>query len=164
MNLRDAPDASSAFSATTVKRQAAFVMNDGSVKSIDGISLIQFDTVLQYSLFVVIRHRNHLAVMSAGQPDEVNDIFCYDYSSDEGQVYGGANGHKEIAPGVWGMIGGDANGDGTINEADKLESWYPVAGKTGYYGGDVNMDSEVNNQDKNDVWYSNYGKSEILPE
>jgi len=163
VELRDSPDASSAFSATTLKRQAAFVMNDGSVKSIDGISLIQFDTVLQYSLFVVIRHRNHLAIMSASQPDEVNDIFCYDYSSDEWQVFGGANGHKEIAPGVWGMIGGDANGDGTINEADRLESWYPVAGKTGYYGGDVNMDSQVNNRDKNDVWYLNFGKSEILP-
>ncbi|MCD4695778.1 MAG: hypothetical protein K8S16_06010, partial [Bacteroidales bacterium] len=137
---------------------------DGSVKSIDGISLIQFDTVLQYSLFVVVRRRNHLAIMSASQPDEVNDIFCYDYSSDEGQVYGGANGHKEIAPGVWGMIGGDANADSSVDGND-YTIWSLNVGSAAVYDQiDLNMDNQVDNQDKNDIWIENDGQSSQVPQ
>jgi len=138
-------------------------MNDGSVKSIDGISMIQFDTVLQYSLFVVVSHRNHLAIMSANQPNEVNEIFSYDYSSDEWQVYGGANGHKEIAPDVWGMTGGDANGDGTIDISDKT-LWMNQTGTTDYLPEDFNTDRQVNNQDKNDIWLTNLGDECQVPE
>jgi hypothetical protein len=90
-----------------------------------------------------------------------NGEYVYDFTTSADQVYGD---NQSDLGGVFGMIGGDANGDGTINETDGIEAWYPFAGKTGYFGGDVNMDTQVNNTDKNDIWLPNFNKLEVLPE
>ena len=74
------------------------------------------------------------------------------------------NNQSDLGNGKFGMIGGNANADGNINELDGTEAWIPQVGKAGYLSADVNMDTQVNNQDKNDVWFINYGKAEQLPE
>ncbi|MCB0806317.1 MAG: hypothetical protein KDC05_11000, partial [Bacteroidales bacterium] len=66
--------------------------------------------------------------------------------------------------GFFGMIGGNANGDGIINENDGSEYWYQEVGQNGYLQSDANLDTQVDNRDKNDVWFPNRGKSEFLPQ
>ena len=100
--------------------------------------------------------------MSANALTESGGIYTYDFTNAAGQAYG--DNQSDLGGGKFGMIGGDANANGTINDFDITEVWYLQAGKTGYLSGDANMDSQVNNPDKNDIWFGNYGKSEILPE
>ena len=47
-----------------VKRRAALLQRDGNVVDLDGSSALRFDGVLPDAHFVVIRHRNHLGVMT----------------------------------------------------------------------------------------------------
>ena len=161
VEYRDAADVESANFETSLGGQAALLLNDGSIVDIDGTSNLTFYHLISQQLFVVIWHRNHLPVVSKNALSYLGGAFAYDFTASAEQAYG--DNQSDLGNNYWGMIGGDANADGTINDNDGIESWYPFVGKTGYFGGDVNMDIQVNNQDKNDVWYKNNGKSEILP-
>ncbi|MBN3034500.1 MAG: hypothetical protein JW861_02875 [Bacteroidales bacterium] len=165
VELRDAPDAPSAGSATVVARQAAFLLKNGSVVAMDGQSVLQFSGLtVQQSLFAVVRHRNHIAVMSAVPLTETGGTYNYDFTSGAGQAYGSTLAHKELTQDVWGMIAADGNADSQINNTDKIEVWGPQAGSGGYKSGDYNMNGEVNNADKNDVWAPNTGLGGQVPD
>ncbi|MBN1338908.1 MAG: hypothetical protein JXA03_06270 [Bacteroidales bacterium] len=165
IELRDAPDAASAGSAAVVARQAAFLLKDGSISGTDGSSLLTFTGLtLQHSLFAVIRHRNHIAVMSSGGLPLNGATYSWDFTTGAGQAYGSNNAHNEIAPGIWGMTGADGNADQQINNGDKNDVWIQQAGTGGYKAGDFNLDAQVNNGDKNDVWVPNTGLGGQVPE
>jgi hypothetical protein len=164
VELRDATDATSATPGTRISRQAALLLNDGSIVDIDGLSNLQMNNTINDQLFVIIWHRNHLAVMSAIPLVLSEGVYNYDFSTNENKAYGGLNGHKEVFPGIWGMIGGDANSDGTIGLTDKTSVWKTEAGKTGYKSGDFNLNSQVENTDKNDVWLPNESKTSQVPD
>ncbi len=163
IELRDATDAISATPATNVDQKAAFLLNDGSVVSTDGSSILSFDHSIIHSLFVVIWHRNHLGIMSSNGVTETEGIYTYDFSSTEAQVYGSADGHKQLAVGIWGMIAGDGTADGIINSVDKSE-WATQAGTAGYLMNDYSMNGQVNNQDKNDKWLGNINEQTQVPQ
>jgi len=160
--LRDATDAASANENTTVGGGAYFLLKDGSIVSLDGSSMPSFDITISNQLFVLVWHRNHLPVMSKYPLTESGGIYSYDFTTAAGQAY--ADNQNDLGGGAFGMIGGNANGDGEINEFDGTEYWYQEVGQTGYLQSDVNMDTQVDNQDKNDVWFPNQGKTEILPQ
>ncbi len=162
IELRDATDVNSATAETAIGGGAFFLLKDGSIVGLDGSSVPAFDIQITNQLFVVIWHRNHLPAMSQYSLAESGGIYTYDFTTSAGQVYG--DNQSDLGNGKWGMIGGDANVDGTINELDGTEIWYPQTGQSGYFQGDANMDMQVDNKDKNDVWFGNYGKFEMLPE
>jgi hypothetical protein len=122
VELRDAPDAASALPGTAVEQQAAFVLKNGTIVGMDGVSPIACTTTgFTNDLFVVIYHRNHLAVMSANPLTQTAGVYTYNFTTGANQAYeNGAEGQKEIATGIWGMFGGDANADGNIETADKV--------------------------------------------
>lgn len=161
VELRDATDINSATSETTIGGGAYFILNDGSIVKLDGSSLPSFDFTVNNQLFVVLWHRNHLPVISQFPLNETGGIYSYNFTTAASQAF--FNNQSDLGGGIYGMIGGNANADGIINEYDGLEAWIPQAGHTGYLQGDVNMDRQVNNLDKNDVWFPNYGKVEKLP-
>jgi hypothetical protein len=162
VELRDAATASGATASTVIARQAAFQMSNGNIRSLDGTSNQQFDNLtIQHSLFAVIYHRNHLAIMSALPLSESGGIYSWDFRTGAGQAYN--NGQKNIASGVWGMFAGDANADGLIEEADKIK-WEGQAGTSGYLSGDIDMNGQVDNKDKNDFWLPNFGEGTQVPD
>ena len=161
VELRDAPDISSATDATTVGGGAFFIKNDGSIVGLDGNFMLSFDLVINDQLFVVLWHRNHLPVISQYPLAESGGIYSYDFTTAASQAF--ADNQSDLGNGNFGMIGGNANGDGIINEYDGIQGWYPNAGQGGYLMADVNMDGQVSNPDKNDIWLPNVGKYEQLP-
>ncbi|MCD4697881.1 MAG: hypothetical protein K8S16_16775 [Bacteroidales bacterium] len=163
VDLRDATGAAAALPGTSVEMQAAFILNNGSVVGIDGSSVLQFTATISNDPYVVVWHRNHLGVLSATSPVESGGIYTYNFSTSLAQAHGGGLGYKLIDTGVFGMAGGDANGDGVIDAADKA-LWSSNAGTNGYLSSDFNMDSEVNNPDKNDTWVENGSLSSQVPE
>ncbi len=162
LELRDAVNAASATPATTFAQQAAFVLEDGTIVALDGTIPIFTGTVTN-DLFVVVYHRNHIPIMSANPVTQAGGIYTYDFTTSVAQVYGGSNGHKQIAGGVWGMFSGNADGDNFIDLFDRDNEWALQSGSYGYLGGDMNMDGQVDNADKNDYWYDNNGEVSQVP-
>jgi len=157
VELRDAVDAGSANSGTMIAQKAAFVQKDGQIVSVDGSSLLQFNTTVNEQLFVVIWHRDHLGIISANALVQTAGVYEYDFTTSENQVLGGSAGYKEVATGIWGMVAGDSNADGIVDDLDIEQNWKTQAGLMGYYSGDYGLDSEVNNQDKNEICLPNSG-------
>jgi hypothetical protein len=164
IDFRDAVDAANATDATTFKRQVAFLLRDGSVVDLDGSSNLQLNNSITQQLFVVIRHRNHIDIISANPLTDAGGVYSYNYTMSIDKVYGGAAGYKDIASGVYGMAGGDGNADGSVDGTDKM-IWSAKSGEAGYLAEDQNMDGQVNNPDKNDIWIlNNNNKTSQVPE
>lgn len=141
-----------------VNRQAAFLLHDGSIREIDGSSLLQFYTCEDDSLFIAIFHRNHLPVISSAQLDLSENPVIYNFTSNEQMVPGDNHPQKELLPGLWGMIAGDGNADSQVNSIDKNEVWLAQNGNSGYFSGDYNMDGAVDDMDKSGIWEENCGR------
>jgi PKD repeat protein len=163
IELRDAPTAGQATGATMIARQAAFLLNNGKVVGLDGSSVLRFESPFFNNLYPVIHHRNHLGIMPANGLTQTGGIYTYNYSTGVGQVYGGINGHKELSPGVWGMISGDGDRNKTIGTGDKSPLWEDQAGTRAYQYSDYNLDGQSDNSDKDDKWVPNIGKGCQVP-
>ena len=163
IELRDATNVASATSATMIDQKAAFLLSNGKVVGLDGASTLQFSNSLTQQLYVVVWHRNHLGVMTSTSVTESGGIYTYNFSTGAGQAYGGTSAHKQIGPGVWGMIGGDGDKDGQITASDESLIWESQAGTKGYLESDYNLNTQTDNKDKNDIWAPNQGAgSQVL--
>lgn len=162
VEIRDAINIISANETTRLERQAALLLNDGSVKAMDGVTNLIFNKSLNDQLFVLVYHRNHLAVISNFALTQTGGIYTYDFSTSSSQAYN--SGQKEIAPGIWAMISGDADASGMIDEADKSAHWENESGTAGYSGTDLNLDAQINNMDKNEFWLPNLGAGGQIPQ
>ena len=159
VELRDATSAGGATSSTRLARQAAFVLKDGSVVGTDGSSMLQFNVSVTNNLYAIVWHRNHLGIMSATALTESGGVYTYNFTTAVNKAY--QSGQKSLG-GKAAMFGGDVNGNGTVNTADKTV-WSGVAGTKGYLSSDMNMDSQVDNKDKNDIWVGNVNEQTKVP-
>ncbi|GAB4325410.1 MAG: hypothetical protein Kow00127_18180 [Bacteroidales bacterium] len=161
LEFRDAPSASQAVAATTVDRKAALLLKDGSVVSPYSNLPVYLSAEIANNLYVVVYHRNHLPVMSANPVALSGGSYSYDFTTSTGQAYG--TGAQKDLGGVAGMIAGDINADGVIDNTDHT-AWAGESGMAGYLSGDLNLDGEGDNPDKNDFWYQNRSKGSQIPE
>jgi hypothetical protein len=163
VELRDATSAANATLNTRFARQAALLLNNGNIVATDGSSTLLFDNSLSNNLFVVILHRNHLAILSANEVSLSGENYTYDFTTASGQAYGTGS-QKQCATGIWGMISGDSNADGIIENEDIIPDWLTNAGKTGYYPEDLNLNIQVDNCDKDSYCVPNMGKVTNVPQ
>ena len=162
IELRTGASASEA--TTVVATRAAFLKSNGSIVDTDGTSDVKFTGVSDGDYYVVIMHRNHLAVMSAGTVSlSGSSSTLYDFTSGSSQFYGGSTGAKELETGVWGMIAGDGNGNGQVQNNDSENIWKPDNGTSGYKNSDFNMNGEVQNNDNENYWKPNNGRGTQVP-
>jgi len=162
VEIHDAIDVGSITGSTWVERQAAFVLNNGSVIAADGSPVLQFESSITEGLFVAIWHRNHLGILSANALSESGGIYSYDFSDDSDKVHGGTLGYKQIGA-HWVMPGGNSDQDKNVDIDDKA-LWTSEAGQYGYKVSDFDLDTQVNNPDKNDVWVENTSLESQVPE
>ena len=97
---------------TTVGKRAALLKSDGSIVDIDGSSQLEFKGVVPGNYYIVVRHRNHLAIMSANPVTlSFTNSSLYDFSTAQTQAYG-TEPMADLGGNVFGMYAGDANQDG----------------------------------------------------
>ncbi|MBN1340689.1 MAG: hypothetical protein JXA03_15275, partial [Bacteroidales bacterium] len=153
-----------AIPGTIIESRAAFLLKNGKIVDIDGVSPLAFDLNITENLYVVVRHRNHVAVMSGNALTPFGRVYMYDFSTAATQAYGGVTAHRNMGNGVWGMTSGDGNSDSQVGNGDKIDVWSPQAGNSGYVQGDFDLNSNVNNQDKVDSWGPNSGTGGQVPQ
>jgi hypothetical protein len=147
--------------------QNCFLLDDGTVVGLTGNPALAFDYSGSLEYYLIVRHRNHLEVMSANPATfscnlltvSVADLTVLD------SVYGGnLFGVNQIEPGVLALYSGDANQDGVIAASDSNYHWRVQAGLLyGYYVSDFNLDDSVIPSDLNYYWRPNSGKLSQIP-
>jgi regulation of enolase protein 1 (concanavalin A-like superfamily) len=134
---------------TTVAKRAAFLNEAGNLVDIDGVNPVSFfvNSAIQY--YIVIRHRNHLDVMSSSLVDVNYASTFYDFTLASTNAYG-TDALKEVDTGVFAMYTGDANNDGIISSTD-FNIYNPLfkSVATGYFTADWNLDGSVTSTDFN---------------
>jgi len=135
---------------TVVARRAAFIKSDGSLVDLNGTNQLSFAGVPLGNYYVVIYHRNHLAVMTANTVNLSNNPILYDLTLAQTQAYG-TDPMKDLGTGAFGLFASDTDGSGTVNAADRSNTWNQ-RNLSGYYGTDVDLSGTVNAADRSAVW------------
>lgn len=135
--------------ATTVARRAVFLKSDGSIVDLDGVSQVKFKGINPGNYYIVIRHRNHLPIMSANGVALGVSSSLYDFTTAQTQAYG-INAMKDFGGGVFGLYTGDANRDGLVTSTD-FNVFNPkfTSATSGYEYSDFNLDGLVTSTDFN---------------
>jgi len=138
-----------------IATRSALLQRDGDIVDLDGISAV----ALAYSgnAYIVIDHRNHLGIMSA-TPVMLSGSASYDFTTAQHQAYG-TNAMMDMG-GVYGMIGGDANGSNSISAADRADVWNN-RNASGYHDHDANLNGGTTAADRAMTWNNRNLQSQI---
>lgn len=138
-------------SGSTFSRKAALIKNDGTiVDCLDGVSPVFIWDISAGDYYLVIKHRNHLAVMSANPITMTNKTPLYDFTTNLLQFYGGDA--QLVNIGIYGLYAGDANSNGQVRyngiENDRSYILSVLGGNqlmvlNGYHKEDLNMNGQV---------------------
>lgn len=136
--------------AQIVASKAAVLLENGSIVDHDGVTNgINFPTLIDgNSYYVVVRHRNHLAVISAAPVQVQSGVLTYDFTTSSTQALGTEQ-QKEVAVGVFALHAGDFDSNGTITVADFNLYSSQTALLNVYVDGDANLDKNVTVADFN---------------
>jgi hypothetical protein len=137
-----------------VAQNSAFISRNGYITESgeDGGVILSVDNGDYYC---VVRHRNHVDVMSSAATTlAAGSTAGYDFSSADTQFYGIAGG-KNLQGDGWGMAVGDINNDGYVTSMD-YSQWYNAdhLNLSGYNDSDCNLDGSVDAADYL-LWQSN---------
>jgi len=141
-----------------ISRRAALLLDNGIIVDTNLSTSINFGGISPGNYYLCIYHRNHMPVMSA-IPVTVPNSVSYDFSDTLNfpPHGGGSQALVELESGVFGMIAGDANKDGTLKYSGPsndrgaiLQYIVNQSGSTGitttvsgYREEDLNMDSII---------------------
>jgi hypothetical protein len=130
--------------SSVAARKAAFLMQDGSIIDTDGSTSLKFNLAAG-SYYIVIRQRNHLAVMSSSTVPLTINSNAWDFTTSQSKAYG-TNSLSALSSGVFGMIAGDNNQDGYIDISDFIGVDNNMF-QSGYQNSDINMDGYIDISD-----------------
>ncbi len=162
VEVRDATDAASATSATIAGTVAGFLMKDGSIVGLDGVSPLPFKTLITNNAYFVIIQRNHLAVMTSSSPTESFNNYTYDFTDAVTKAYGtGSLTLVDTGPNKFALYAGETNNSGIITYADKQPIDNEI-NQSGYRLADTNFSGIVTYADKQYI-DNNINKSGQIP-
>ena len=135
---------------TVLATRCALIQRDGDIVDVDGSSPVNFD-IAAGSYYVVVRHRNHLGVMSASTVAIGGTAGTCDLRSTSTSTYGTGAQHTVGAANAMWM--GDCNTNGTVlyagsgNDRDmvlaRIGGVIPTTVVNGYFLEDANLDGQV---------------------
>jgi hypothetical protein len=133
-----------------VATRAGLLQRDGTVVMTDGVSPFTMDAPAN-DYYVVVRHRNHLGVMTTFPVSAHAQTQTIDLRDPQFPVFGADA--RVLKGGVACLWAGDVNGDGSIqytgqdNDRDQVlqavGGLSPTGTASGYLGADLNLDGTV---------------------
>lgn len=150
-------------STLVVATRAGFLKNNGMVTDLDGSSGIRFD-LPEGSYYLTLRHRNHLAVMTASSIIVTESSAPYDFTDGQSKAFG-SDAMADMGNGVYAMRSGDGNSDGGVDALDRNLVWRPDNGSAWSYDkkSDFNLDGGIDALDRNLYWRVNNGTATQVP-
>jgi hypothetical protein len=142
---------------TKVDEAAGLLYKDGTIKDVNGTNFIRFSSLMpNTSYYFVVFARNHMPVMT-GSAYNIPDATAYDFTDNVNfpAYTAGAPAQVELESGVWGMVAGDVNLDGSLlysgtgNDRSPILTFVTTGGNpinntvNGYEQEDLTMDWEV---------------------
>jgi hypothetical protein len=111
VELRDKTNAQ-----TVIATKSGLIQRDGNVVDVDGVSPLSFDVAAD-NYYVVLRHRNHLGVMSKNVITfNTTTSVSVDFTSSQTSTYG-TNAQAVVSTTTNALWAGDANADGKVISA-----------------------------------------------
>ncbi len=156
LELRDKSDVSLVRAA-----RSALLQRDGDVVDVDGVSPVTFANLPVDDYYLVVRHRNHLGVMSAVPIAFSSMPIAVDFTSDLSQTLGGVNGIADLGDGRWGLYSGDFDHSGQIQNTD-FNAMIITIGNSGYVAGDMDLNGQVQNTDLQLELIPNIGRGQAF--
>ncbi len=133
-----------------ITAKAALLLQDGTIRDIEGgateaVYFSGLDFNMDYNF--VVRHRNHLAIMTS-TAFSLPNINTYDFSISASQALG-ENQLQEVETGVFALSAGDFDGNSVMTVLDFNLYFSQLATLNAYMLGDVNLDGKVTVADYN---------------
>ena len=132
------------------------------------VEFIELEEADDEDIYLVIRHRNHLDIISATNITGVEDtnrnadIYSHDFSTG-GSALNDASALKEKDSDIHVLYGGDVNRDGEVNITDYTIGTAGSIGISAYHDGDTNFSSIVTPADYSDIIANNLTQSSQVP-
>ena len=131
-------------------KRNALLQADGDVVDIDGISPVNFTQTITGNYYICIKHSNHLKFRTLNAISLSQGVNSFNFSDNSIPLFG-TNPLKTIESGVFGMYGGDFDGNGIIDANDRSAVWNN-RNFIGYSVYDTNLDGKVDATDRSNVW------------
>ena len=162
IELRNAVSAS----ASSIRKfRPAWLLTDGTIRDFADTTAnyVTFDT-LAGVYYLVISHRNHIAVLTATalSLNGAQPLTPYDFTTSQSQAYG-TNPMKAVVGGRFALIAGDASGNGQVATSDVNSMIRPRLGQSGYQNADINLNGQIQTSDINTYTRPNIGKGTQVP-
>ena len=139
---------------TTIASKPAILLTDGNIVAANGSPLTFSDLDYNESYYVVLRHRNHLDVMSS-IAIEASDDMVYDFTPSVAQAF--SNTQLKDIDGMAVLYAGDLSSEGIIQISD-YDCWKTQPAAIDVYSvNDANLDGTIQISDY-DKWYGNRSK------
>jgi len=147
-----------------VVERSAFLRDDGMLVDDNGDPPVKMDYQVDGDYYIVVKHRNHLAIMSSDAIILTTSFsILYDFTTSQDKaysVYPAPYAMKELTPltpigtptPAYGMIGGDAAPQFCIVDEADLDAIDQDLGNTGYLLTDVDLSGIVDNADMLLTW------------
>ncbi|OWY25535.1 hypothetical protein C7N43_20250 [Sphingobacteriales bacterium UPWRP_1] len=133
-----------------VERRAGLLLSNGLVVDADGNTPdgVKFFSLTNNSAYyIVVRHRNHLAIMSR-QPEVIpNNANPLNFTNSGAEF--GTNQTVALGNNIFGLFAGDLNADGIINHSDFNQYFTDYLLNTNYLPGDCNLNAITDLNDYN---------------
>ncbi len=154
------------YNGPILQSQSCFLLDNGTVVDSTGNPNICFEYLDVLDHYVILRHRNHLGVMTIATHEFnlTSTLAPLVNLTISGALYGGDGiAAKLVETGVYALYAGDANRDGRITNSDKVLFWRPQNATIGYRPADFNLNGRVQNSDLVSFWRVNNAKVSRIP-
>lgn len=142
-----------------LQRHAALLQTNGSIISASGSptnGITICEVVGGQTYKIVVRHRNHIAVMSQTPILFNNNTLTYDFTtaSTQATTIGITHAAQKLSGGRYALYAGDIDGNGQVNSSDFNLYFSNASQLNQYKKTDANVDAKVTIADFN-LWQSN---------